>query len=88
VPWDAGGFGDPGDHPVGVASVDRFPGNWSQYQQPGGPLAEAGLQDAEHRDGQRHGGRLVALADQVEHPVTAQGVGLVLDPHRCGFGGA
>jgi len=30
-----------------------------------------------------HGGGLVALADQVQHPVAAQGVGVVLDPYRC-----
>ena len=38
--------------------------------------------------GQRHGGGLVALADQVQHPVPAQGVGVVLDPHRGRLGGA
>jgi hypothetical protein len=70
VPWDVSGFGDSGDHAVGVASVDRVAGDRSQYQPPGGPLAEAGVQDAEHRDGQWHGGGLVALADQVEDPVT------------------
>jgi hypothetical protein len=26
VARDPGGFGDPGDHPVAVASVDRLPG--------------------------------------------------------------
>src|SRR5674476_1625484 len=80
VPWDAGGFGDPGDHAVGVASVDRVAGERSQYQWPSGALAPAGFQDPEHRDGERHGGWLVALADQMQHPVSAQGVGVVLDP--------
>jgi len=88
VAWDAGGFGDPGDHAVGVASVDRVVGDRSLYQRPGGALALAGLQDPEDRDGQRHGGRLVALADQVQDPVSAQGVGVVLDPYCGCFGGA
>ena len=39
VPWDASGFRDPGDHAVGVPSVDRLAGDRSQYQRPGGPLA-------------------------------------------------
>ena len=31
---------------------------------------------------------LVAPADQVEHSMSPQGVGVVLDPHRCRLGGA
>ena len=88
VAWDASSFRDPGHHAVGVAAVDGLAGYRSQYQRPAGALAAAGLQDAEQQDGQRHGGGLVALADQVEDPVSAQGVGVVLDPHRSRLGGA
>src|SRR5665811_1199176 len=55
---------------------------------PSGALAPAGFQDPEHRDGERHGGWLVALADQMQHPVSAQGIGVVLDPYCGRFGGA
>jgi len=48
VPRDASGFRDPGDHAVDVPSVDRLAGDRSQHQRPAGPLAAAGLQDAEH----------------------------------------
>jgi len=48
---------------------------------PGRPPGPAGR-------GRWHGGGLVALADQVEHPVSAQGVGVVLDPHGCRLGRA
>jgi hypothetical protein len=86
VPRDASGFRDPGDHAVGVASVDGLAGDRSQDQWPVGALAAAGFQNAQDGDGQRHGGGLVALADQVQHPVSAQGVGVVLDPHRGRLG--
>ena len=77
-----------GDHAVDVASVDRVAGDRSQYQRPGGALAPAGLQDPQDGDGERHGSWLVAFADQVQHPVSAQGVGVVLDPYWLCFGGA
>ena len=76
------------DHPVDVAAVDRLAGDRPQDQRPVGALAAAGLQDPEHRDGERHGGGLVALADQVQDAVPAQGLGVVLDPDGGGFGGA
>jgi hypothetical protein len=88
VPRDAGRLGDPGHHPVGVAPVDRLAAQRSQDQRAAGALATAGLEDAQHRDGDRHGGGLVALADQPDDAMPSQGVGVVLDPHRCGFGGA
>jgi hypothetical protein len=50
-------------------------------------VAAAGLEDPEYRDGERHGGGLDALADQAEHPVSAQRFLVVLDPDRGGFGG-
>ena len=77
----------PGDHPVGVASVDRVAGDRPEDQPACGALPAAGLQHAQDGDGQRHGGRLVALADQVQHPIAAQGVGVVLDPHSCRLAG-
>lgn len=58
---DAGGLRDPGDHAVGVTPVDRPAGARSQHQRPTGPLAAADLQDAQHRDGQRHGAGLLPL---------------------------
>ena len=42
----------------------------------------------ENRHGQRHGGGLVALADQVQHPVAAQRLGVILDPDGSRLGGA
>jgi hypothetical protein len=46
-----------------------------------GAFAAAGFQDPQHRDSDRHGGGFVAFADQVQHPVTAQSLGVVLDPN-------
>lgn len=43
----------------------------------------ATLQDTQDWDGQWHGGGFVALADQVQDPVSAQDLAVVLDPHRC-----
>ena len=83
-----GGLRDAGDHPVDVASVDRLAGDRPQHERPGRALAAAGLERPEDGDGHGHGGGLVALADQVQDAVAAEGVGVVLDPHGCGFGGA
>jgi len=85
---DGCGFRDPRDHAVGVASVDRLAGDRSQDQWPAGALAAAGFQNAQDGDSERHGGGLVALADQVQDPVTAAGVGVILDPHRSRLRGA
>jgi hypothetical protein len=85
VPWDAGGLGDPGDHPVGVAAVDWLAGRRPQHQRAFGAFAAAGLENPQHRDGEWHGGGLVALAHQAQHPVAAQGLGVVLDPYRRGL---
>ena len=63
-----------------------MPDERSEHQWPFGAFAAAGLEHPEDRDGDRHGGRLVALADQVQHAVAAQGLGVVLDPYRSGFG--
>ena len=73
VPGDARGLGDPGDHAVDVAPIDGMAGDWSQDQRAAGALATAGLQDTEHGDSQRHRGGLVALADEVQHPIAAKG---------------
>jgi hypothetical protein len=88
MPGYSGGLGDAGDHPVGVAPVDWLAGVRSQDQRPVDALAAAGLQNPKDRDGQGHGGGLVALADDVQNPVAAQRVGVVLDAHRGGFRGA
>jgi len=82
VARDAGGLGDADDHAVTVAAVDRVAGERTQDQWPFGPFAPAGLQHPKHRDGQRHSGWFVALADQVQNPVPSQRLAVVLDPHR------
>ena len=74
---DPGGLRDAGDHPVDVASVDRPPGDRSEHEWPTDALTAAGLERSEHGHRDRHGGRLVALADQVQHTVAAEGVGVV-----------
>jgi len=73
---------------INVASIDRLARDRSQQQRPGGPLAPAYLQHPHDRDRQRHRGGLVALADQVKHPVATESVGVVLDLHRGRFEGA
>jgi hypothetical protein len=88
VARDACGLGDPGDHPVAVASVDRLAGERAEDQPTFGAFSAAGLEDPQDRDGQWHGGRLGALADQVQDSVSAERVAVVLDPDRRGFGGA
>ena len=85
MPRNAGSLRDPGDHPVDVAAINRPPGDGAQDQRPGGALAAASLEHAQHRHGQRHRGRHDALADQVQHPVTTKSLDLVLDPDRGGF---
>ena len=82
VSRDAGGLGDPEHHPVDVASVDRLAGGWPQDQRPVVALSAAGLEDPEHRYGERHGGGLAALANQVQDAVSPQGVGVVLRSGR------
>ena len=42
----SGGFGDAGDHPVGVALVDRPAGQGPEAERAGGAFASTGLQDA------------------------------------------
>jgi hypothetical protein len=83
VPRYPGCFRNPGDHAVDVPAIDRITGERSQDQRAGGALAAAGLEDAQDRDRDGHGRGFVALADQVQHPVPAQGLGIVLDPD-CG----
>ena len=48
-------------------------------------MASAGLECPKHGDADRHGGGLVAFADQVQDAVSAEGVGVVLDPRGRGF---
>ena len=78
--------GVPGDHPVGVAAVNRFAR--VRHERSFGAFAPAGLENPENRHGQWHGGGLVAHADQVQHPVAAKRLGVVLDPDGGRLGGA
>jgi hypothetical protein len=83
---------DPGDrrcghHPVDVAAVDRLPAGRAQDQGSLGALAAASLEGAQNRHGQGHGGELGPLPDQVQDTVIAEGLGVVLDPHRRGLRG-
>jgi hypothetical protein len=84
VPWNTCHLGDAEDH----AAVDRLAGRWPQDERSINALAAAGFEDPEHGDGDGHGGGLAALADQVQDAVTAQGLGVVLDPYRGDFRGA
>lgn len=78
-----GGLGDARDHSVHVAPVNGVARKRTKDEGPAGPFSTAGFEDAQDRDGQRHGRWLVALADQMQDPVAAQGVGVVLD-QDCG----
>jgi len=88
VARDAGDPRDPQHHTVDVAAVDRPTGHRPQDEGCGRSVTAAGLEGAEDWDRQGHGGRLGALADQVQHPVASKGVGIVLDPDRGGLGRA
>ena len=88
VSWNAGDLGDPGDHPVGVAAVDRLTRHGAQHEGPVGTFSSACLEDSQDGNGEWHGGGLVALTDQVEDTVPTQGLAVVLDPYCCGFGRA
>ncbi len=83
---DASGLRDAADHAVDVAAVDRLLTLRAERERAGGPFAAAGLQRPEHRDGDRHRGGFAALPDQMQHPVTSEGLGVVLDPDRRGLG--
>jgi hypothetical protein len=63
-------------------------GDRSQDQRPADALRAADFRSPQDWDRQGHGRGFVALADDVKHPVSAHGVGIVLDPHRRGLGGA
>ncbi len=69
------------NHPVDVAAIDGLPGHGSQDQTSDGAFCAACLEDSEDRDGKGHGGGLVALADEVQHAMVTEQVGVVLDPH-------
>ena len=82
VSWDSRGLRDASHHPVDIAPVDGPSGDGPQNQRPAGALPTAGFEDAQDRDGERHGGGLVALADKVQDSMAAHGLGVVLDPYR------
>ena len=86
VAGDGRCFRDAGDHSVGVSAVDGAAGHGAQDESSLGTAAAAGLEDAQHRDGDRHGGGLVALPDDVQYSVSAQCFGVVLDPDRGSLG--
>jgi hypothetical protein len=79
VARDAGGSGDADDHPVDVASVDGLAGHGPQDERTFGALSLTGFEHPEDWHGDRHGRGLVALPDQVQDPVAAQGLAVVLD---------
>ncbi len=85
VPQDPGGRRDAEDHAIDVTAVDRLAGCRPEDEWSFGSLAAAGIEDPEHRHREGHGCLFAALADQVQHPVPAQGLGVVLDPHRGGL---
>jgi hypothetical protein len=72
---------DSDHHPVGVATVDGISRVRPKHQRSRRPIAAARLESPEYRDGDRHGRWLVAFADQMKHPVPAQGFAVVLDPY-------
>ena len=82
VARNASGPRDALDHPVGVSTVDRVAGLRPKDEVSRTALAAAGLQHPQDGDSQGHGGGLVALAHQAQDTVAAQGLGVVLDPHR------
>lgn len=84
VARDAGDFCSPRDHPVDVAAIDWLPGGRPEHQLAVGPLCAARLERTNDGHGQWHGGRLGALADQVQDPVAAHRLGVVLDPDSSG----
>ncbi|MDP9336012.1 MAG: hypothetical protein M3Q30_22255 [Actinomycetota bacterium] len=64
-----------------------FPESGAQDQRSFYPFPSAHFKCSDDRDSQRHGGWLAALAHQVQHSVSAQRLGVVLDPDRRGFRG-
>lgn len=73
VARDPSGRRDPGDHPVAVAPSIGFPDRGRSTGGPSVRSPRAGLEDPKNRDGQRHGGGLADLADEVQDPVSADG---------------
>lgn len=51
--------------PVAVTAVDRFTRHRPQHEWTVSAFSAAGLEDAQHRDRQRHGRGFVSLADQM-----------------------
>jgi hypothetical protein len=80
VSRNAGHLRDPGNHAVGVAAIDRSARQRPEDEGSGGAFPAARFEDAQDGDGEGHGGGLVALSDQVQHAVAAQGLAVVLNP--------
>lgn len=85
VSWDLCDLRDPDNHPVGIPSVDRFARVRTENQRPGRSFAAACLEHSKHGDGDGHSRRLVAFADQMEHPMSAKSFAVVLDSHGRSF---
>jgi hypothetical protein len=77
VSRDAGAFGNPDDHPVGVATIDGLAGVRSQHQWPFGSVTAGSFENPEYWDGERHRGGLVAFPDQVQDSLAAKDFGVV-----------
>jgi hypothetical protein len=88
VARDSGDFGDSQHHALAVTTVDGVARVWTQDQGSLAAFAAACFEDARYRHGQRHGGGLCSLAGQVEYPVAAERLAVVLDPYRGRLGGA
>jgi hypothetical protein len=84
----ARGCGDPDHHPIDVASIYRSSRHWTPDQRPFGAFAAADFKGPQDRHGDRHRRRLVALAHQMQDPMPAQGLVVVLDPDGSGLGGS
>ena len=66
VSRDARDFRYPLHHPVDVAAIHGLPGHRSQHQGSFGAFPATGFKDADDRNREWNGGRLGALADQVQ----------------------
>jgi hypothetical protein len=85
VPRDASDLRDPGNHAVGVAAVDRPTRDRAQDQQSGCALVAAGFQTRNTDTVSGIVAGLLPFAQQVQHPMVAEALCVVLDPHRGSF---
>jgi hypothetical protein len=88
VARDAGRLGDPDNHSVDVASINRSTRDRAQDERAGGAVSSARLEHPQDRDGERHRRGLVALPDQVQDTVATKGLAVVLDTYGGCLGGS